>query len=285
MISFLAARLGFTFCHRGNEYRCREHSSFVVKSDRISWYWHSRSVGGYGALDYLMKIEDYSFCGAMEVLQGAIPAPMIVAPESPEARTLILPERAKANNRLLAYLCGIRGIEYAIVASLVEKNMLYEDIRGNVIFVGCDPQGRVRFACLRGTYETPFKMDCTGSDKRYGFRLTGVGADRLYNFEAPIDALSHATLENIYTGDPSAWRRDSRLSLGGTSGLALEQYLQEHPATTELVFCLDSDDAGRGAAIALARKYAARGYWTRLELPTCKDYNEVLMARKGGHRE
>lgn len=68
------------------------------------------------------------------------------------------------------------------------------------------------------------------------------------------------------------------MSLGGTTELALEQYLQDHPTAKELVFCLDSDDAGRSAAIALARKYAARGPWTRLELPTLKDYNDVFLA-------
>lgn len=280
MITFLGTRCGFTFLNKGNEYRCREHPSLVIKNDRLSWYWHSKGVGGYVAVDYLMKAEGSTFRDAMDILQGTVTsfAPATTPPEAKVSRSLILPEKSKTNYRLIAYLCEIRGIDKGIVTALLDEKRLYEDIRGNVVFVGYDPQECTRFACLRGTYGASFKRDCPGSDKRYGFQITGAGTGRLYIFEAPIDALSHATLENFYTGDPEAWRRDSRLSLGGTSELALEQYLQDHPTAKEFVFCLDSDDAGRSAAIALARKYAARGSWTRLELPTRKDYNDVLLA-------
>lgn len=280
MITFLGTQCGFTFLNKGNEYRCREHPSLVIKNDRLSWYWHSKGVGGYGALDYLMKVEGSAFHDAMDILQGAAMSfsPVAAPPAVQESKSLLLPEKAKTDNRLIAYLCEIRGIDKGIVTALLDEKKLYEDIRGNVVFVGYDPQGRARFACLRGTYGASFKRDCPGSDKRYGFQITGTGTGSLYVFEAPIDALSHAALENLYTGDPDAWRRDSRLSLGGTSGLALDRYLQDYPATKELVFCLDSDDAGRGAAIALARKYVARGLWTRLELPTRKDCNDVLLA-------
>jgi len=48
----------------------------------------------------------------------------------------------------------------------------------------------------------------------------------------------------------------------------------------ELVFCLDNDPAGREAAVKMARKYANISYYTRLELPQRKDYNEDLQALK-----
>jgi len=45
----------------------------------------------------------------------------------------------------------------------------------------------------------------------------------------------------------------------------------------EMVFCLDNDPAGREAAVSMARKYADKGYVTRLELPKNKDYNVDLL--------
>ena len=44
-------------------------------------------------------------------------------------------------------------------------------------------------------------------------------------FEAPIDALSHATLQEL-----EGWKWDGyRLSLGGTSHVALMAFLKRHP--------------------------------------------------------
>jgi hypothetical protein len=121
-------------------------------------------------------------------------------------------------------------------------------------------------------------MDCVGSDKRYGFNMAFSPSERLYVFESPIDAMSHASLENAATGDRNAWKRHSRLSLAGTSDAALPFFLNQHTAARELVFCLDNDEPGREAAAAMARKYAGKGFQTRIELPRDKDFNEDLQA-------
>ena len=155
-----------------------------------------------------------------------------------------------------------------IVNTLIQKETLYEDKRGNVVFVGYDEQNKPRFACLRNTHG-----DCTGSDKRYGFNMAFSQSERLYIFESPIDAMSHASLEK------STWKQHNRLSLSGTSDSALPFFLTQHHYTKELVFCLDNDTAGREATVNMARKYAEK-YYTRLELPIGKDFNEDLTATK-----
>lgn len=287
-IRFLERYKGFHFRCVGGEYRCTEHMSLAVKSDRLSWYWHSKGVGGYGAIDFLMKIDGYDFKGALQLLADE-PTAALLQPLSPPTaatqRDFILPEKAKSNRRAYAYLHVTRGIDSHIIKELFQKEYIYEDTKGNAVFVGYDEQGTPRYATLRGTYtDKPFRMDCVGSDKRYCFCMNG-SSSRLYVFESAIDSLSHAALENRIQGSTGAYRADSRLSLGGTSGLALAHYLQRHTHITELVFCLDNDDAGRKRAVALARCYADKGYYTRLELPTLKDYNEVLLdylKRNGG---
>jgi hypothetical protein len=278
IIAFLEKYHGFTFAHRHGAYRCRQHTSLAVKADRLSWYWHSRSVGGFGALDYLTKIEGMPFREAVEVITGVAPItapPLRIVAEPP--RVLVLPESAGVPLRLYDYLCMKRGIDGEIVHSLMQQGKLYEDRRGNIVFVGHDGQGKARFASLRGSYGD-YRGDCSGSDKRYGFNMAAHGAsDRLYCFESPIDAMSHASIERADTG---AYERHSRLSLAGTSDIALPFFLNQHPAVRVLVMCLDNDPAGREAAVQIARKYALQGYTVLNEPPRGKDFNEDLQAHR-----
>jgi hypothetical protein len=285
VIAFLERR-GFTFATRGGSYRCKEHESLAVKADRLSWYWHSRGIGGHGALDFLIKAENMPFREAVDAVISCSGLPLTAAranlarsPAEPP-KTLVLPEKKGIPLRLYDYLCIKRGIDSGIVDTLIQKGKLYEDKRGNVVFVGHDEQGKARFASLRGTYgDCAFRMDCAGSDKRYGFNMAACAtSERLYIFESPIDAMSHASLANAELGDKTAWEYDRRLSLAGTSDAALPFFLNQHKEVKELVFCLDNDAPGREAAAVLARKYAAQGYTAQLELPTGKDFNEDLQA-------
>ena len=270
MLDFLEKRHGFTFTHRGGVYRCRQHPSLAVKDDRLSWYWHSKGMGGHGALDYLIKAEGLPFRQAVEAVAN-IPAAVPISAERPIDKQLILPEKGgMLQARLIDYLCNRRGIGSGIVTALLGEGRIYEDRRGNVVFVGFDEQNRPRFASLRGTGSQPFRMDCAGSDKRYGFCMSNAPSEQLYIFESPIDAMSHAT----FAGE---WQQGNRLSLAGTSDTALPQYLEAHPGAKELVLCLDNDPPGREASVAIARKYAALGYRTRIELPLGKDYNADLL--------
>ena len=223
-------------------------------------------------LDYLTKVENMPFRDAVGVVVGTIPADSTeyMPPQNrasshmpTQPKKLILPEKAGVPLKLYTYLCSKRGIDSDIVNSLMQKEMLYEDRRGNVVFVGYDEQGKPRFASLRGTHgDYSFRGDCSGSDKRYGFSVAAtVPSERLYIFESAIDLMSHANL------DKTAWQQHHRLSLSGTSDTAMPFFLNKHKEVNELVFCLDNDAAGRDAAVSLAKKYADKGYYTRLELP------------------
>jgi hypothetical protein len=278
IIAFLEKYHGFTFKPMGGGYRCKEHTSLAVKADRLSFYWHSRGVGGFGALDYLVKAENMPFREAVEVITGATPptAPRLRKAEPP--KTLILPESAGVPLRLYDYLCIKRGIDSEVIHSLIQKEMLYEDRRGNVVFVGYDEHQKARFATLRRT-QGDWRGDCSGSDKRYGFSVAACApSERLYCYESAIDLMSHASLVNADTGDTGAWKQHSRLSLAGTSDAALPFFLNKHKHVKELVLCLDNDPAGREAAALIARKYAAKGYTVLIEFPQGKDFNIDLQA-------
>ena len=279
IIAFLEKYHGFTFAPMSGGYRCQQHKSLAVKADRLSFYWHSRGVGGFGALDYLVKVENMPFREAVEVITGATPPTAPPQRETEPPKTLILPEKSGLQLRLYDYLCNKRGIDSAIVNSLIQEEKLYEDRRGNIVFVGHDEQGAVRFASLRGTHGD-YRGDCPGSDKRYGFNISACApSDRLYLYESAIDLMSHASLVNADMSDTNAWKQHSRLSLAGTSDTAIPFFLNQHKGIKELVFCLDNDPAGRDAAIHLMRKYSGKGYFARIEPPQGKDFNVDLIQK------
>jgi len=126
---------------------------------------------------------------------------------------------------------------------------------------------------MRGTTSN-FKRDADGSDKRYGFVIPpeNPNSHTVACFEAPIDCLSHQTLcKQGFIEAFDGWR----LSLGGTSILALEYFLETHKEITHCLICTDNDEAGELAAAKIA---AIRGISSERSPPVIEnDWNDALM--------
>ena len=93
----------------GNVYCTKTHDSLRISNGK--WCWFSRGIGGYSALDYLIKVNGYSFLEAMETISGrtAIPPPSFVpAPKEEKPKHLLLPQAAPDNRAMMAYLKGDR---------------------------------------------------------------------------------------------------------------------------------------------------------------------------------
>lgn len=179
---------------------------------------------------------------------------------------------------LIDYLCSQRNIDTNVVSGSLDEGKIYADRCGNGVFVGFDENRQPRFTSMYradGNYKPCTNYE--GSDDRYSFCMEVSTSSRLYIFENPIDAISHASLEIILADEHNAWRQDHRLSLAGTSDTALPLFLETHPHVREFVFCLSNNPVGRDAAISIARKYATRGFYTRLELPKGTNYSEDLL--------
>ena len=133
---------------------------------------------------------------------------------------------------------------------------------------------------MRGTYSEPekgFRQDVLNSDKSYGFHMNAKST-KVFVFESPIDALSHATLYKIQNKD---WQKDCRVSLGGTSEKALNRLLSENKSITLIEFCLDNDEAGIKTSSKLSEMYLKQGYTVKISPPKYKDYNEDLLITIG----
>ena len=68
----------------GSTYCTREHDSLKISNGK--WCWFSRGIGGYSALDYLIKVKEMPFTQAVETIMGnlsAAPPAFVPAPKMP----------------------------------------------------------------------------------------------------------------------------------------------------------------------------------------------------------
>ena len=296
-VDIIERATGYTFERAGGEYKCKEHDSLRVFHDQKGWKWYSRDIGGANAIDFLMKSEGLGFQDAVAYIVGDARSKTIsseyksAAPTETKRSEFKPPERFDGQYmRVYGYLLKTRQIERSILDHCVKNNLIYQDTSNNCVFAGYDSNGEMKYATKRGTStEYPFKGECLGSDKRFSFRLEGKEGNTVYVFEAPIDVLSHATLTYMKAQQynrpdyQKSWQRQTRISLGGLSDAALEQYLSEHKNVREICFCLDNDEAGRKAANKYSKKYAEKGFETsvyRVPDGVGKDYNDYLCAYK-----
>ena len=244
----------------GGTYCTREHDSLRISNGK--WGWFSRGIGGYSALDYLIKVKEIPFTQAVETIMGnlsAAPPAFAPATKPPKEKVLLLPQANRSATHAVEYLHR-RGIDYELIDFCIKTGRLYESYPyHNVVFVGMDADGKPRYANQRGI-GSDFIGDANGSDKHYSFGIPAEAAnDTLHLFESAVDLLSYGTLQKL---DGKDWRSENLLSLAGVykprakieeSSLpaALVRYLAEHPHISRVVLRLDNDATGRVAAEAI----------------------------------
>ena len=219
----------------GPNFRHKEHDSLVYVTGKRYWYWNSRGRS-INALDYLIQIRGYGLVDAVHALVGGeirqepayrSPAEIQVSKE-PEKKAFSLPWARRCATAAVSYLQK-RGISSEVIRQCLQAGIFYEArYHGEpvCVFVGKDDSGKAKFACMR-SISGNLKKDVYGSDKGYNFCYPpqSPGSRHVAVFEAPIDALSHATLQEL-----EGWKWNGyRLSLGGTSHVALTSFLERHP--------------------------------------------------------
>ena len=283
----------------GNVYCTREHDSLKISNGK--WYWWSRGIGGYSALDYLMKVREFGFVEAVQTLTGDMgdwkPPPPAVKKDEP--KVLLLPEKNANCDKVTEYLFG-RGIDYQLIQDCIAEGIIFEGRKyHNAVFVGKDKNGTPKYAALRSTLGSSFKGDASGSDKRYSFRLLArEPTDTVHLFEAAIDLLSYATYLKCEGKD---YKSENLLSLSGVYQpkkeikeskipIALSTYLQENPQIKTVILHLDNDKTGRLCTAALKELLQKDYKIVDAPLPVGKDVNDFLMsylglAKQNPHRE
>ena len=273
----------------GTVYATKTHDSLKISNGK--WMWWSRGIGGYGALDYLIKVRELSFLEAVEMLMKMSSIP--IKRESPrdkpaDPKALLLPDKNKNTDRVIRYLTA-RGIHRAVLDYFLDEEMIYESLPyHNVVFVGYDREHRARYAAFRATNASRVMGDCSGSDKHYSFQYSEGTMPRIHVFESAIDLLSYVTLCQL---KGIQWRKYNFLSLAGVYKpkenireskvpAALQTFLKAKPDVKEIQLHLDNDEAGRLASRALESILSDRCV-RDAPPPQGKDVNDYLMLQLG----
>ena len=190
-----------------------EHDSININLDpkhpgRQRFLWNSQGAKG-SVIDFAMAIKGISQAEAIADLRRVLghqsgeywreKREKRQAAYQPRAapKELELPERAAGNPaRVFAYLNKTRGISSTLIAQQFRDKTLYQDSRGNAVFVGYDYDREAKYCTYRGTLsDVSFRGEARGSQKAIGFSMGLVGEKptRLMVFEAPIAAMSAAT--------------------------------------------------------------------------------------------
>ena len=275
LLAYLLSHESGVLKQEGANYRHNEHDSLVYVASKNYWYWNSRGRK-INAVDYLMEIRGYSFVEAVERLIGSgTPAVShYTASGSREQRKPVekkpfrLPKGKRCATFAVSYLQR-RGVHSDIIRRCMQLGLFYESRYNNeavCVFVGRDDTGTGRFACVHPPDQP--------------------GSRHLAVFEAPIDALSHATLQKL-----EGWQWNGyRLSLGGTSPVALVAFLERHPEITRVALYLDNDLAGRVNARKIKALLKSDQRFSKIRVSvnpprSGKDYNEKLQRTLQAIRE
>lgn len=290
-ITDYARENGYTVVRAGRYYSLKEHDSVRIDPNR-NCYWQNSVAGrtGIGKGDSIIGFaKDFVHHGnlheALKELSGRVrgmnyqPGALSAAREeikkydSPQ-----LPPRGENMHRMFAYLTKSRYVDPDIVQEFVNRKMLYQDQRGNCVFVGRDTDGKAETACLRGTLsDVHFTGDIEGSDARKGICFRNH-ADKVIVTESVIDSMSVMSILKEQGVDLKTY---DYLSLNGVGKAeALYHLLKEEPKA-EILLALDRDLGGVKAmkqiSETLQNTYGIADEKISFHVPPHKkDWNEEL---------
>jgi hypothetical protein len=276
----------------GNNYCTRSHDSLKISNGL--WNWFSKGIGGKNAIDYLIKVKNYTFLEAVELLSNGnvktIPFSVSNEPKIQQKNEIKIPKKSYNFNIAKEYLIN-RGIAESIIDECYKNNLIYqEENTNNVVFVGYDDSNNIRYAGCRATNETRYMRDATGSDKKYSFRLLSqVPNNTIHVFESSIDLLSYATLLEYKGID---YKKENLIALAGVYQpakcienskipIAIDKYLKEHQNVKNIVLHFDRDIAGRNATKAFQIVIPKDYIVVDCPVPYGKDVNDFLCYKLG----
>ncbi|NME45488.1 hypothetical protein HF861_11515 [Faecalicoccus pleomorphus] len=282
-----------------NTFCIRDHDSLHISNGL--WHWQSVGIGGRSALDFLIKVDGYSFKEAVKHLQNL--SKDIVWEDTkkhpkPKERNLLFPQKDENNFEAADYLKS-RGVDEELIQGCIQKELIFQSIFKNidtghvykqVAFVGFDHQKSIpKYINLRGIHND-YKGDSFGSNKAFSFLLRAKNPTNVVHVcEASIDVLSYASLMKLYQKD---YETIHILSLGGVqiprndskisckTPIALEQFLKDFPEVNSIILHLDNDRTGRLATKTIQQNLTR--YHVRDSPPKYgKDVNDDLKTRLG----
>ena len=256
-----------------DELHVKGYGGLFVNIETNEWYCFSQAdkKGGRNAINCLTDIIGMDFKSAVEALTGESLSHRDyrqITKAPPEKKELVLPERADNMRKVFAYLCQTRMLDSKIVSDLAHDGLLYQDKRGNAVFLHKDESGNPVGAEIQGTNsEKRFKGVAEGTGDSL-FSVTIGAPTKAYIFESVIDLLSFRQLANQQKIQNSVL-----VSMAGLKPNSLKTLSERG---LQLFACVDNDEAGR--RFISSNNLTQRNHI--LKEFGVKDFNELLMKIK-----
>lgn len=281
LLDYLQSK-GETFKKEGKYYRHTDHDSLIIKDNMYAW--NSRNEKGYGAINFAQMYYNMSFVEAVKDLSDDQYKTIDhdQQPERKEKKPFKYPEQYEVagHNEIKRYLIDERKIDPRLVNWLIQKDLMAQDKRNNVVLkwrekggtgkiVGAEQQGTVKMNNKRGS----FKRIMPNSKLHTGFTVDVGRPNKIHFFESPIDLMSYWSLKQEKL-------KDTRLvSMNGLKPKTVFQsFLEarnEGLPINSIVLAVDNDKGGK-EFIKKMRDQVNENYFNT-DIPSReKDWNDVL---------
>lgn len=243
---------GYDLKPEGNRFYVKEITGLVLLN--CTYYnFYGDNEGHNNAVDCLMNVLGLSFNDSIQELLGitkTVTSKRDISLQEKKSKTkyssnekkeLIMPEAKEGQyRRAFAYLIQTRKIDPKLVKYLVENNLLYEDVRGNCVFVWKCAKNGVVGADKNGTTERRYKGITAGSNQDVGFNISfSKNVEKLLFFESPIELLSFITLKRN-----SVNKNTMLVSMSGCKNVVVDHHIQCHP-NAKVFICTNNDKRGK----------------------------------------
>jgi hypothetical protein len=229
----------------------------------INW---TRGIGGGGAIDLAIHLNEHGFMAALEWLEQHV-AGTGWPPSSPSLvrRQLHLPVPDPQKLwRVRDYLSSERHLPPPLTDPLIGSGLIYADSKANAVFLLLGKDGCHVGAELRGTTHHPWRGMAPGSQKDLGcFSIGPANSTGVILCESAIDAISCLALHPQKLCLSTAGARPNPRWLAAL----IEQGLE--------IYCgYDADPTGETMAQTMQIYYPQ----VKRLRPSRKDWNDVLKA-------
>lgn len=268
--------LGYNGTSEGSykRYKFDDHNLIINQNNKF--YDNQNNIGGYGAIDLLIKIFKYNYNKSIQFLET-------IKDNKKENKIFINLEKTNNNkgknkdkhiykdiplfdkkniDNVRNYLVNKRKIDKNIINNLINNNLIYSDKYSNCIFL----DEKRSYAYIRGTGDIKFIIT-NGKPNFFKYRF-GNNED-IYLFESIIDALSFRTLYNkdgIY------------IITNGNTLIKKIHELEEIKNSSQIYCCFDNDP--KGVYFDLTIKNIFKNKKINILKSINKDFNEDLMKSK-----
>lgn len=273
-------RNGYVTKKHGNELYIENIPGLCVNVQTNSWYHHYNSVGGNNPIDCLTKVLNKDFMTAVGELTGKSPIGNYNSfstfqengntKKEKEIKKLKMPEKGENYRKVYAYLIKSRGISKELIDELIHQRLLYQDIKGNAVFVHKNENGEVTGAEVQGTNtNVRYKGIAEGTaDSVFKFFI-GV-PKKAYIFESTIDLCSFYVLS-----DKTKLENSMLVSMAGCKPIPIKEL---EANGLKIISCVDNDERGK----SFNQSGSFKSLNDILEKNGVKDWNELLQKIENG---